>query len=182
MLVGYARVSTEDQTSALQLDALKAAGCERIFEDKGISGAVRARPGLDDALAALQAGDVLVVWRLDRLARSLADLLAVVEGLRQRGCGFRSLTESIDTDSAGGTFIMQVFGALAEFERNLIAERTRAGLAAAKRRGARLGRRPALTDGQVDHARALIAQGESPTLVARSLKVGRSTLYRALAA
>lgn len=180
-LIGYARVSTDDQTPALQLDALRAAGCERVFEDRGISGATRARPGLDKALAELKTGDVLVVWRLDRLGRSLADLIGLITRLGGMRCGFRSLTEAIDTETAGGLLVFHVLGALAQFERSIIAERTRAGLSAAKRRGAKLGRRRRLTGPQVAHASKLIENGERPSAVARSLGVSRSTLYRAFA-
>lgn len=178
-LIGYARVSTDDQTPALQLDALKAAGCGRVFQDVGASGAARTRSGLVAALAALQRGDVLVVWRLDRLGRSLGDLINLVSGLQAKGCGFKSLAEAIDTTTPGGVLVFHVMGALAEFERSLIVERTRAGLAAAKQRGAKLGRRPSLTAAQVAHARKLIEAGESPAPVAKSLNVSRSTLYRA---
>lgn len=181
-LVGYARVSTDDQTPALQLDALRAAGAQEVFEDAGVSGATRTRPGLSAALAALQAGDVLVVWRLDRLGRSLADLIDLVNQLKAKGCGFRSLTEAIDTSTAGGELVFHVFGAMAQFERSLIIERTRAGLVAAKHRGVKLGRRPSLSVRQVKHARQLIEGGESPPAVAKSLNVSRSTLWRALQA
>lgn len=180
-LIGYARVSTDDQTPALQRDALRQAGATEVFEDKGLSGASRDRPGLRRALAALQPGDVLVVWRLDRLGRSLGDLIALIAGLKERGCGFKSLTESIDTNTAGGELVFHVFGAMAQFERALGIERTRAGLAAAKQRGAKLGRKPLLTSGQVEHARKLIENGETPPAVARSLGVSRATLWRALA-
>jgi Site-specific recombinases, DNA invertase Pin homologs len=179
MLIGYARVSTDEQSLALQRDALNGAGCELVFEDQ-VSGAAIKRPGLDQALAKLGSDDVLVVWKLDRLGRSLPHLIDVIAELGERGAGFRSLSEAIDTTSAGGRLIFHIMGALAEFERSLISERTRAGMSAAKRRGQHLGRRPALTRTQIDHARSLIAAGESPTAVARSLKVGRSTLYRAL--
>ncbi len=177
--IGYARVSTDDQTPALQLDALRLAGVTEIFEDRGVSGATRDRPGLQRALAALKAGDVLVVWRLDRLGRSLGDLINLIAALKDRGCGFRSLAEAIDTTTPSGMMAFHVFGALAEFERSLIAERTKAGLLAAKQRGAKLGRRRSLSAQQVQHARKLIDQGESPAEVARSLSVSRSTLYRA---
>ena len=180
-LIGYARVSTDDQNPALQLDALRAAGVDQVFEDRGVPGAQQARPGLQKALGALQRGDVLVVWRLDRLGRSLAHLIGLVNELRDRGCGFRSLTEAIDTATAGGELVFHLFGAMAQFERALVVERTRAGLAAARQRGAKLGRKHALTPRQVQHARQLIEAGESPTAVARSLSVDRSTLYRALA-
>lgn len=179
-LIGYARVSTDDQTSALQLDALTLAGAAEVFEDRGVSGASRSRPGLQRALAALQRGDVLVVWRLDRLGRSLAHLIELVNDLKAKGCGFRSLTEAIDTSSAGGELVFHLFGAMAQFERALIVERTRAGLQAAKRRGVKLGRRKALSVQQVEHARQLVANGEPVSQVAKSLNVDRATLYRAL--
>ena len=130
MLVGYARVSTDDQTLALQLDALEHAGCERIVQDTA-SGAKADRPGLTQAFDLLRAGDTLVVWRLDRLGRSLSQLIALISELDERQIGFRSLTEQIDTTTSGGRLIFHIFGALAEFERNLIRERTNAGLAAA---------------------------------------------------
>ena len=139
MLVGYARVSTQDQKPELQLDALRKAGCERIFSDKA-SGAQRDRPELSAALSYMRdgAGDVLVVWKLDRLARSLKQLIETVEDLGTRGIGFRSLTEAIDTTSAGGRLTFHIFGAMAEFERSIIRERTRAGLDAARARGRRV--------------------------------------------
>src|SRR6266508_2032977 len=140
MQIGYARVSTGEQTLDLQRDALTAAGCDRICTDTA-SGARAERPGLTEALDHLRAGDTLVVWRLDRLGRSLRHLIETITALEQRGIGFKSLTESIDTTSSGGKLIFHIFGALAEFERELIRERTRAGLAAARARG-RLGGRP----------------------------------------
>lgn len=179
MLIGYARVSTEDQNLDLQRQALTAAGCEHIFEDQ-VSGAVAERPGLSQALKTVGAGDVLVVWKLDRLGRSLSHLIAVIQDLGDRGAGFRSLSENIDTTTAGGRLVFHMMGALAEFERALIGERTRAGIAAAKTRGVHVGRRKALTPAQISHARMLIERGESPSVVARTLNVGRSTLYRAL--
>src|SRR5512146_3189384 len=139
MLVGYARVSTADQTPALQRDALSAAGCGRLFTDTA-SGAKAERPGLDEALEFLRPGDTLVVWRLDRLGRSLRHLIETVSLLEQRGIGFRSLQESIDTTTSGGKLVFHVFGALAEFERDLIRERTSAGLLAARARGRKGGR------------------------------------------
>jgi DNA invertase Pin-like site-specific DNA recombinase len=180
-LIGYARVSTDEQNPALQLDALRQAGAGTIFEDRGISGAQRTRQGLTKALAALGKGDVLVVWRLDRLGRSLGDLIDLVNGLKAKGCGFKSLTEAIDTSTAGGELIFHVFGAMAQFERALTIERTRAGLAAAKLRGVKLGRKRSLTVSQVEHARKLIAAGERPLAVASTLGVSRATLWRALA-
>lgn len=180
MLLGYARVSTVDQTLALQEDALRAAGCTTIFTDHA-SGAQLERPGLTQALAALGPGDVLVVWRLDRLGRSLHHLLKVVEALRGRDVGFRSLQEAMDTTTPGGTLIFHIFGALAEFERALIRERVQAGLKAARARG-RVGGRPhKLSPAQVHMARQLLTDpAASPTTVAAALHVSRATLYRAL--
>lgn len=180
MLIGYARVSTQDQSADLQRDALAAAGCERVFVDEGASGASIRRPALDEALAALQPGDCLLVWKLDRLGRSLAHLVQLVDELGKRGIAFRSLSDPIDTTSAQGRLVLHIMGALAEFERALIAERTRAGLGAAKQRGQRLGRRPSLTPAQIAHARQLIGTGERARDVARSFGVSRSTLYAAL--
>jgi len=177
--IGYARVSTDDQNLDLQLNALRIAGCEELFEDT-LSGATESRPGLDAALAELTEGDALVVWKLDRLGRSLSHLIRVINELGARGVGFRSLSESIDTTTAGGRLVFHMMGALAEFERSLITERTRAGLDAARARGIRLGRPTALSTSQVGHARLLMNGGESAASVARSLNVGRSTLYRAL--
>lgn len=178
MLVGYARVSTQDQDPALQLDALKAAGCEKVFVEKA-SGAQRDRPDLEAALNYMRKGDTLVVWRLDRLARSLKQLIETVERLEREGVRFRSLTESIETESSGGKLVFQIFGALAEFERSLIRERTVAGLAAARARGRKGGRPPALSPEDVKAARALLGD---PTItveeVARRLGVAPSTLYK----
>jgi DNA invertase Pin-like site-specific DNA recombinase len=145
MLIGYARVSTQEQDFALQTDALEKAGCKKIFSDK-LSGAKADRPGLQEALEYLRKGDSLVVWRLDRLGRSLTDLIETVTNLEDQGIGFQSLTESIDTTTSGGKLIFHIFGALAEFERNLIRERTKAGLEAARARG-RKGGRPRVLDG-----------------------------------
>jgi DNA invertase Pin-like site-specific DNA recombinase len=180
MRIGYARVSTFDQTLALQRDALKDAGCEKVFADQGVSGTATTRPGLDRALKALMSGDTLVVWKLDRLGRSLSHLVQVVAELGERGVNFRSLSDPIDTESAGGRLVLHMMGALAEFERSLIVERTRAGLLAAKRRGQKLGRKPILTPAQIKHAACLIEGGESPRAVAASFRIGRTTLWRAL--
>lgn len=180
MLIGYARVSTADQNADLQLRALNAAGVERTFTDQGVSGSRASRPELDRCLDTLREGDVLCVWRLDRLARSLRNLLDLVELLSQRGVHLRSLTESIDTSSASGRLVLSVFGALAEFERELIRERTAAGLEAARARGARIGRPAAVTRDQLAQARTLVAGGHRVGDVAKTLGVGRSTLYRAL--
>jgi len=178
MRIGYARVSTTDQNLALQRDALKTAGCEHVFTDQGISGSVADRPGLDRALKALKPGDTLIVWKLDRLGRSLAHLVQTIADLGKREIGFCSLSDPIDTTTAGGRLVLHMMGALAEFERSLIVERTQAGLAAAKKRGTRLGRPPSLTTDQAEHAHALVVGGESPRAVAKSFGVSRATLYR----
>ena len=182
MLVGYARVSTVDQRPELQLDALRQAGCERIFVEKA-SGAQRDRPELKAALHYTRdgTGDVLVVWKLDRLARSLRQLIETVEDLDRRKVGLRSLMEAIDTASAGGRLTFHIFGAMAEFERSIIRERTRAGLDAARARGRKGGRPPALTKKDIAAARALLADPEiTMEDVAARLKVAPSTLYRHL--
>jgi DNA invertase Pin-like site-specific DNA recombinase len=182
MDIGYARVSTADQNPQLQLDALTAAGAGRVFVDQGVSGSVTKRPELDRCLEHLRSGDTLVVWRLDRLARNLRNLLSLVEDLAGRGVALRSLTESIDTGSASGRLVLSVFGALGEFERALIVERTQAGLDAARARGVKMGRPAVLTEDRVDQARVLVQAGHRVGEVAASLGVGRSTLYRALSA
>jgi DNA invertase Pin-like site-specific DNA recombinase len=180
MIIGYARVSTIEQDPALQLDALEAAGAERIFTDHGVSGSVAKRPELDKCLDQLRSGDTFLVWKLDRAFRSLRHLLELVEDLSSRGVAFKSVTEQIDTGSASGRLILSVFGAMAEFERSLIRERTAAGMAAAKARGAKIGRPSSLTDTAVDQARALVMAGHRVSEVAKTLGVGRSTLYRVL--
>src|SRR5215467_7127421 len=146
---GYARVSTDDQHADMQHAALKKAGCEKTFVDDGLSGGTIKRPALIRCLKALQRGDTLVVWKLDRLARSLRDLIAILDGLKQRGVKFRSLTESIDTESPTGRAMWQMIGILAELERSLIAERTREGVKAARARGVKFGRKPKLTRQQI---------------------------------
>ena len=178
--VGYARVSTQDQKLDLQRNALKAAGCVLLYEDHA-SGTRAKRPGLDQALAKLGPGVVLVVWRLDRLGRSLPHLVDVLRLIEAKGAGFVSLNEAIDTTSAGGRLVFHMMAALAEFERALIVERTQAGLTAAKARGQKLGRRNKLTSRQVEHGRALLGSGETGHAVAQTLGVSRATLYRALA-
>ncbi len=181
MLIGYARVSTADQQLNLQNDALTRAGCERIFTDTA-SGAKAARMGLEQALAFARKGDTIVVWKLDRLGRSLRHLVETLADLRGRGIGFRSLQESIDTTTGGGKLVFHVFAALAEFERDLIRERTRAGLDAARARGKRGGRRRKLDEKK--RAQALtLHEDKSNTIedICRTLRVGRSTLYRYLA-
>jgi DNA invertase Pin-like site-specific DNA recombinase len=182
MKYGYARVSTDDQTPALQLGALKKAGCKTIFKDNGLSGATTKRPALQRCLKKLEAGDMLIVWKLDRLGRSLRDLINMLDELKQRGVKFRSLTEHIDTDTPTGRAMWQMISLLAELERSLISERTRAGIKAAKRRGVKFGRKRKLTPQQLDHARALIEKGEHDRQdIADLFKVSRTTLYRALA-
>ena len=180
MLVGYARVSTQDQNPDLQIDALKAAGCEKVFTEKA-SGAQRARPELAAALSYMRPGDSLVVWKLDRLARSMPQLIDTVSTLEDQGIGFRSLTEAIDTTTAGGKLVFHIFGALAEFERSVIRERTRAGLKAARHRGRLCGRPPALSAADLAAAKALL---RDPAItvdeVATRLKVSPATLYRHL--
>ncbi len=178
MLIGYARISTLDQTLALQQDALRAAGCERIFTDTA-SGARADRPGLADALWELREGGTLVVWRLDRLGRSLDQLIDTIKGLEVHGIHFQSLQEQLDTGTSGGKLIFHVFGALAEFERDLIRERTKAGLQAARARG-RLGGRPrVLTPGKIDMLRRLAADKRtSVTEICQTLGISRKTFYR----
>lgn len=177
--VGYARVSTADQDPALQLDALRAAGCAKVFEDRA-SGARADRPGLRAALEYAREGGVLVTWKLDRLGRSLPHLIETVAGLERRGVGFRSLTEAIDTTTPGGRLVFHLFAALGQFERDLIRERTRAGLAAAAARGRTGGRRPVVTDEKLRRARALIAKGLSVRDAAVRLRVGKTALYEAM--
>ncbi len=177
MLMGYIRVSTSDQNTDLQRNALICAGCEQLFEDK-ISGKTSERPGLKKALRALQAGDTLVVWKLDRLGRSMRHLVMLTDELRQRGINFRSLTDSIDTSTPMGRFFFHVMGALAEMERELIVERTCAGLAAARAQGRIGGRRPKLTDEQWAQIGRLVAAGESRQQIALIFDIGISTLYK----
>jgi DNA invertase Pin-like site-specific DNA recombinase len=181
MLVGYARVSTQDQTLDLQKDALEKAGCRKLFTDTA-SGAKAERKGLEEALAYVREGDTLVVWRLDRLGRSLNHLIETVADLDGRKVGFRSLRESIDTTTSGGKLVFHIFGALAEFERDIIRERTQAGLQAARARGRLGGRRRAKaldTPKKVAMARALYAD-KSHTVadICKTLNVSRATLYR----
>ena len=181
MLVGYARVSTIEQDSSLQTDALKAAGCEKIFQDK-VSGAKIERPGLNDAMEFMRRGDSLVVWRLDRLGRSLQHLLETVSLLEKEGIGFRSLQESIDTTTSGGRLIFHIFGALAEFERNLIRERTIAGLQAARARG-RLGGRPRKLNAKKTELAYQLYDEKKYTIkeICQVLEVSKPTLYAYLA-
>jgi DNA invertase Pin-like site-specific DNA recombinase len=180
MKYGYARTSTDDQTTALQLAALKRARCSHIYEDKGLMGVTTNRPALSRCLNALRAGDTLIVWKLDRLGRSLRDLITMLDDIRARGVKFHSLTEAIDTATPTGRAMWQMIGVLAELERSLISERTRAGVKAARGRGVKFGRKRRLTPEQIAHARKLVDKGEARQYVANLFRVGRSTLYRAL--
>jgi DNA invertase Pin-like site-specific DNA recombinase len=178
MLIGYARVSTQEQTLDLQRDALTRAGCDKIFTDT-LSGAVAERPGLSEALQYVREGDTLVVWKLDRLGRSLKHLIETVTVLDEQGIGFRSITESIDTTTPGGKLIFHVFGALAEFERDLIRERTKAGLAAARARG-RKGGRPRKLDEKKIALLQRLHQDKTTAIqdILDALNISKATLYR----
>lgn len=180
MKIGYMRVSTDEQHLDLQRQALEAVGCERIFEDQGVSGAARERKGLTKALRAAKQGDILVVWKLDRLGRSLPHLIETITKLRDKGIGFQSLQEQIDTTSAGGRFYMHILAALAEFEREMIRDRTTAGMQAAKKRGVKLGRPAKLDAQQIADARKMLKAGISRKSVAETLDVSPLTLRRAL--
>lgn len=179
--IGYARVSTEDQNLALQLDALKKIGCERVFTDK-VGGTRVVRPGLSDALSHLRAGDTLVVWKLDRLGRSVKGLVDLVNGLEAREVHFRSLTDGIDTKTPAGRFFFHIMASLAQMERELIGERTRAGLAAARKLGRIGGRKRRMTESKIRAARRLLTGGTPPRDVAENLGVSVPTLYRWLPA
>src|SRR3984957_15649847 len=180
-LLGYARVSTTEQDASLQHDALKAAGCIKVFTDK-TSGSLERRPQLDRLLDQLRPGDTIVVWRLDRLGRSLKHLIQLIEDLAERQVGFRSLSEGMDTTTPGGKLIFSIFGALAEFERSLIRERTVAGLAAARARGRVGGRPPVMTPEKLRVARQLYdAQELTVEEIAKTIGVSRKTVYRHLA-
>lgn len=181
MLLGYARCSTADQDPALQLDALTAAGCDRIWTETA-SGAAADRPQLADLLSHTRDGDTLVVWRLDRLGRSLPHLIGLLADLEQPGVEFRSLTEALDTTTPGGRLVFNVFASIADFERQLVTERTRAGLAAAKARGRVGGRPTVMTPAKARTARRMLNDGEPLTAVAAALSVSRTTLYRHLGA
>src|SRR5919199_1335140 len=178
MLIGYARVSTQEQTLNLQMDALQKADCTKIFTDT-ISGAKTERKGLDEALQFLREGDTLVVWRLDRLGRSLKHLIETLTTLQQRNIGFKSLTENIDTTTPGGKLIFHVFGALAEFERDLIRERTQAGLEAARARGKRGGRPKALDSPQKIAMVQRMYKDKNNKIdeICKTLRISRSTLF-----
>lgn len=180
MIIGYARVSTSEQDTSLQLDALNSVGCERIYQENK-SGKAKDRPELTRCIDALREGDTLIVWRLDRLGRSLKDLVEVITSLEERNIGFKSLTEAIDTTNAGGKLIFHIFAALAEFERSLIQERTKAGLAAARARGRKGGRPRKLTSDQIRKAKAMLSDPEmTKTEVAKHFGVSRATLNTTL--
>jgi DNA invertase Pin-like site-specific DNA recombinase len=177
MLIGYARVSTQDQNLELQREALTKAGCQRVFEDK-VSGTRAERPGLTKALELLREGDTLVVWKLDRLGRSVKHLVDLVGELHKQGVHFKSLTDAIDTGPSSGRFFFHVMASLAEMERELTVERTRAGLEVARQLGRKGGRKPKMTDSKIESARKLLAGGTPPKDVARNLGVSVPTLYR----
>ena len=178
MLIGYARISTHDQTLHLQQDALEKAGCSKIFTDTA-SGAQAERIGLHEAMQYVRPGDTLVVWRLDRLGRSLTHLIATISNLQERGIGFKSVTENIDTTTIGGKLTFHIFGALAEFEREIIRERTLAGLSAARARGRTGGRPKVLSDKKIAIAQALYNdKNNSIAEICRTLNISRATLYR----
>lgn len=178
MKIGYARISTADQNLDLQADALKVAGCEKIFQDVA-SGAKDERKGLADAVEFARAGDVLTVWKLDRLGRSLKHLIETVNQLHEKGVGFASVQENIDTTTSGGKLVFHVFGALAEFERELIRERTQAGLKAARARGRKGGRKEKLTPKQVEAGRAMVNDVNiSISTICETFKISKPTLYR----
>jgi DNA invertase Pin-like site-specific DNA recombinase len=179
MLIGYARVSIHEQTLNLQQDALKKAECSKIFTGT-TSGAKAEHIGLDEALNYVRKGDTLVVWRLDRLGRSLPHLISTMTDLEERGIGFKSLTENIDTTTSGGKLIFHIFGALLEFERNLIRERTQAGLVAARARGKKGGRPKALTGKQLSIAQDLYEKRHPMAEICRTLKISKATLYRSI--
>jgi DNA invertase Pin-like site-specific DNA recombinase len=178
MLIGYARVSTHDQTLTLQKDALEKAGCKKIFTDQ-VSGSIAERKGLSEAFSHLRRGDTLVVWRLDRLGRSLRHLIDTITTLDEKGIGFKSLQENIDTTTSGGKLVFHIFGALAEFEREIIRERTLAGLKSARSRGRAGGRPKALTPKEVQMLRNMAAD-KSLTIsdICQTLGIGRTTFYR----
>jgi DNA invertase Pin-like site-specific DNA recombinase len=181
LIIGYARVSTTEQDTALQLDNLRQAGCEKIYQES-VSGISKVRPELDKCLDTLRAGDSLVVWRLDRLGRSLKDLVSIITDLELRNIGFRSITEAIDTTTPGGKLVFHIFAALAEFERTLIQDRTKAGLAAARARGRKGGRPPKLNQNQIKKAKAMLLDPQmTKAEIARHFEVSRTTLNKALA-
>ncbi len=177
MLIGYARISTQDQNLDLQIDALTKAGCKKLFDDK-ISGSSKERPGLTKTLEMLRKGDTLVVWKLDRLGRSVKSLVNLVSELHKQGVQFKSLTDAIDTGTPSGSFFFHVMDSLAGMERDLTVERTRAGLEVARKLGRTGGRKRKMTDSKIESARKLLANGVPPCDVAHNLGVSVPTLYR----
>lgn len=177
MLIGYARVATQDQNLDLQIDALTKAGCKKIFEDK-ISGSRTERPGLSNALEMLREDDTLVIWKLDRLGRSVKNLVDLVSELHKRGVQFKSLTDAIDTGTPSGRFFFHIMASLAEMERELTVERTRAGLEVARQLGRIGGRKRQMTDSKIESAKKLLASGVPPRDVAKNLGISVPTLYR----
>lgn len=177
MLIGYARVSTDDQKLELQLDALKTAKCKRIFTDK-LSGSRKERPGLNDALSHLRSGDTLIVWKLDRLGRTVKGLVDLISELEAQGVNFKSLTDGIDTTTSAGRFFFHVMASLAQMERELTLERTKAGLVAARKLGRVGGRKRIMTDSKIKSAKKLLASGMLPKDVAADLGISVPTLYR----
>lgn len=178
MRIGYARVSTEDQCLDLQINALEAAGCDIVLRDVGVSGTRERRDGLTEALDAIGEGDQLVTWRFDRIARSLRHLMDIAYSLNVKGAAFISLTENIDTSSSSGMLVLQIFGAVAEFERRLLIERTKAGLAAARKRGTRIGRRRKLSDADLAISMQMLRDGLSANHIASEFGISRATIYR----
>ena len=180
LLIGYARVSTEDQNLALQLDAMASHGVAegRVYSDKASGSSLAKRPGLAAAIKALRAGDVLVVWKLDRLGRNLEELILTVQRIEQKGANLRCLTQAIDTTTPGGRLIFHIMGAMSQFERELNRERTMAGLAAARVRGRIGGRKTVLDEAKQAQAREMLAAGMPISKVAKRLKLGKSTLYK----
>ena len=178
MKIGYARVSTDEQILDLQLDALHAAGCNKIFTDQGVSGITKKRVGLSEALSSMGKGDVLVVWKLDRLGRSLGFLCELIEQLKEQGAGFHSLTDGIDTTTTGGKLVFHIMGSLSEFERDLLKERTKAGMKAAQKRGKHVGRPKSLSNGQVQHMKEMLDTGKTQSEVAELLGVSANTVGR----
>lgn len=180
MKIGYARVSTDDQNLDLQTDLLRKDGCDKVFMEK-MTGKAGSRPVLTRLLGQLRAGDVLVVWKLDRLGRSLKHLIDILQELKARQIGFRCITDGIDTETASGKLLFHIIGAIAEFEGVLISERTKAGLQAARNRGKRIGRPPAIDENQIQLAQQLIDSGEmSRADIAAQFNVGTTTLWRAM--
>ncbi len=177
MLIGYARVSKEDQDLSLQINALEQINCDKIFKDK-ISGTKSSRPGLDEALSHLRTGDVFVVWKLDRLGRTVKGLVDLVLKMEKDGVQFRSITDNIDTSTSAGRFFFHVMASLAQMERELIAERTKAGLIAARKLGRIGGRKRKMTENKVKAAKNLFAQGMLPKDVAQNLEISIPTLYK----